>query len=58
MDKEYEKIFKCIVSVHQTLSVCSKCIDCCDPLEEQLYADLAKDAALMIKKLNNHLLMR
>lgn len=46
------KILKCLVAVHQTLSICSKCLECCDDDEKELYQDLSEDAAIMIKKLN------
>jgi len=53
MGINHEKLFKCLVSVQRTLSVCSKCLECCNEEEKELYGDLSVDAAAMIKKIKD-----
>lgn len=49
----HEELFKCLVSVQRTLSVCSKCLECCNENEKEFYGELSEDAARMIKKIKN-----
>lgn len=50
--KNISDLMRCLVAAHQTLSVCSRCLECCDINEREIYNDLSKDAASMIKKIN------
>ena len=55
MTNKYEEIFSCLASVQQTLSVCSKCLECCDPKERELFGELSEDSARMAKKLKEYI---
>lgn len=46
----HENLFKCLVSLQNTLSVCSKSLDCCTQEEKDLYGELSEDVARMIKR--------
>lgn len=45
-------LMECFTTVHQTLSICSRCLECCSMEERELYGQLSEDAALMLKKIN------
>ncbi|MBU3230421.1 hypothetical protein CAY60_004785 [Shouchella clausii] len=52
MNRE-DALIKCLLSVHKTLSICSKCLNCCNGKEKELYAELAETSAVMINKLRD-----
>ncbi|MBG9785035.1 hypothetical protein ABD70_14600 [Alkalihalobacillus lehensis] len=55
MNNQIENTLACIVSLHQTLSICSKCLECCNEKDRVIYGGLAQDTAKMIYKLKNNL---
>lgn len=55
MEDNHKQMLNCLVQVHQTLSICSKCYECCNEEEKTLYGELSEDAARMIKKIKKHM---
>lgn len=50
--KNLDNLLQCLVTAHSTLSICSRCLECCSPEEEVLFGELSEDAARMIQKIN------
>lgn len=46
-------VMECLTSLHRTLSICSRCLECCAPDEREIYAELSNDAAIMLRRLNS-----
>jgi hypothetical protein len=46
------ELMECVVAIHRTLSICSRCLECCTPEERKIYSELSQDAALMLRKVN------
>ncbi len=55
MGNQIENTLTCLVSLHHTLSICSKCLECCNEEDKAIYGDLAQDTAKMIYKLKNNI---
>ncbi len=55
MNKNYEKLLTCLSLIQQTLSVCSKCYECCNDEQKEIYGELSEDAARMSKKIKAHM---
>lgn len=55
MSDRYEKMLNCLTLIHKTMSVCSKCLECCSPEEKVLYGELSKDSARMAKRIKDHI---